>query len=101
MEHPGGNVQQAVENVGLEKGTWVRTKDNTCESHPLGGNRKSWEEMAALKMRRKSRDPTTEPEWMSLRVVRGGEGGLGTGVFRKGRTQNQDKGRKTPAVAGK
>lgn len=62
MEHPGGNVQQAVENVRLEKGTWVRTKDNTCESHPLGGNRKSREEMAALKKRRKSRDPTTEPK---------------------------------------
>lgn len=60
MEYPGGNVQQAVENVGLEKGTWVRAKDNMGESHPLSGNRKSrremarksWEETASLKKRR-------------------------------------------------
>lgn len=35
VEHLGGNVQQAVENVGLGKVTWVRAKDNRCESHSL------------------------------------------------------------------
>lgn len=53
MEHPSGNVQPAAKNVGPEKGTWVRAKDNRCRSHSLGGDRENQrEEMASLKKRR-------------------------------------------------
>lgn len=39
--HLSGNVQQAVGNVGPEKGTWVRAEDYRRGSHSLGDDREN------------------------------------------------------------
>lgn len=54
MEHPSGNVQQAVENVRLEKGMWVRAKDARCGSHPLEVTEKTMGRKPSLKKRRRA-----------------------------------------------